>query len=379
MIRILLVLAACVVPLLVWVHPPTGDLFSFGKSSMIVFIGAIGMVVIHPFPSTILGILLVLSVMFYPDMKPTLFENWAVYTSYVIIFIMALKGAGRWLLPWIGASAVIVSLVGVAQWCGYRPISAYIEFIWGGKVVYDAITSTIHGENYIGHYCAMVLPLCYIPLMEKKWWYSIPTGALVALLMISQSWLGVLAVVVSFVFVLSLPALGLRQKLSALLAVTVLVCSVIAWNGIEKTGRTLEGLEKKINVSSFDKLFSSRGYIWAHTAADIELFGHGPGKLAERMPRMPHKVRAKIIDRPHNFFLQMAHALGLAPTIWILVLLSLLYHRSMRFALATGDIFLVSAGVGIIGFAVAGLLNDGGPGITPVVAVMLGAFFKSDS
>lgn len=371
----------CAIPLIVGVHPQTGDLFSYWKAAAAITAGGLSLIFLNSMLGVIMAAFLLFAVILDSHPRPFLFETWGTYISYVAIFLLSVSYARRWLMPFLAASAIVISLVGILQFFGFRPIVWFIQAAYGGKIVYSYITSTLHNENYIGVYCSLVLPVMAVYSVEKKWLYIFPTAALALLLIFSRSWLGVLGVAAAFLLYLFLPARRLRPKLYLLSAVIVATLLYSAWRSPAGVVQDVKMLVAKTEiVDNKDKLFGSRGYIWRGAVESTHLYPNGPGRLAETFPyNQIAEINAGyrppiIIDRPHSVYLQIAHSFG-----WWGLLLYLASTWLLAFKCAGGPFkpseraFCIGCWLGIVGFHAAGVFSDGGPAVWPVFAVLLGA------
>ena len=375
--RYVTMIAICVVPLIVAPHYESGDLFSYWKATFCISIAGVGLLFLHEMGGLVMAILLIFALLLDPFAQPYLFETWATYVSYCIIFLLSLRYARRWVMPFLALSAFIVASVGISQWLGYRPIVSLIS----GKVIYKSITSTLHNENYIGTYCAMIIPLLFVYGSEKNRWYLIPTAVLAVLLIVSESWLGVLGVAASCILFLCLPQVGRRAKLCAFVAVIAASCLFTVFKGPTRAADTLRRTAQKasLNVDHFDKLFGRRGYIWAGAIKVTKPWPSGPGRLAYEFPHDPIKEHnlgmrpPTVIDRPHNVYLQVAYSFGLVGLLSWLTLTAGLARSCLRSSIYDPErAFCIGCWLGVFGFLVAGLLNDGGPSVWPVYAVLFG-------
>jgi len=377
--KILTALAICVVPLVVGLHADSGDLFSYWKAATVMSIAAVGLAFIHPHAALALCAAFISALILDSYPRPTLFETWATYIAYFIVFLLALRYARSWIMPFIALSATIIALVGLLQLAGIRPVLTFVQWACGGKITYIGVTSTLHNENYIGHYCSMVLPILVIYAAEKKAWYLLPSAALAASLIFAASWLGVLAAAVSFALYLCLPGRGIRPKICVFAALTVATCSFTLWKGPAGAVDLLANQASRISSEENGKFLHGRGYIWAGSIAATKLWPQGPGRLAETFrgdPLEEYKTFRKpvIVDRPHSLYLQIAHAFGWWGLLVYLVGTWALGFKSITLAIRPSErAFVTGCWVAVAGFHVAGLLNDGGPSVWPVYAVLFGA------
>jgi hypothetical protein len=137
----------------------------------------------------------------------------------------------------------------------------------------------------------------------------------------------------------------------------------------------------------YEKFASSRGYIWQTTIPLLKktiILGTGPGTYIYTFPQrdITGKLNAfsdstKIIDKPHNMYLQMAVNTGIISLIAFLVLLFLYIGNALKYILRTkpdNEYRLISIGIltGILGYLVAGMFNDSIVSVAPVFWTLLG-------
>lgn len=135
-------------------------------------------------------------------------------------------------------------------------------------------------------------------------------------------------------------------------------------------------------------LGSARGHNWSRTfplLRDTILWGHGPDTFAIYFPQHDYIGKALwhydmgiIVDKPHNFYLQVAVNTGLASLIALLVLFAGYSLTSIRLYINRreyDDIF-AAAGLALFaafcGYAVAALFNDSLVSVAPVFWVLFG-------
>ncbi len=132
---------------------------------------------------------------------------------------------------------------------------------------------------------------------------------------------------------------------------------------------------------------NSRGYIWSRSipmVRDTLLIGHGPDTYAAYFPQF--EIAAKInylnshnllVDKPHNWYIQLAVNTGLLSLIVVVVLLGgyLLRGFLIRNELDAGEDRLLHIGIlcGIVGYGIAAVFNDSNVSVSPVFWVLLGS------
>ena len=136
-----------------------------------------------------------------------------------------------------------------------------------------------------------------------------------------------------------------------------------------------------------ERLGSSRGYIWSRSIPmlkDTLFLGYGADMYAIYFPQddFVGKLKAwgsatKIVDKPHNMYLQWALNTGLPSLLAILVLFGIYFVQSIKLYWNTefDDTYTI-VGVGIlaafVGYAIAGLFNDSVVSVAPVFWILLG-------
>ena len=132
---------------------------------------------------------------------------------------------------------------------------------------------------------------------------------------------------------------------------------------------------------------NNRAFIWARSLpllAAAPWFGRGPGSFALDFPNRDFSGFMTIfgttdimVDRPHSFYLQYAHAFGM-PALFLLLSLMLYYfYRSftlLRRATTVDRSWTLAAAcvAACLGFALTGLCNDSMIGASTVFWVLLG-------
>lgn len=136
-----------------------------------------------------------------------------------------------------------------------------------------------------------------------------------------------------------------------------------------------------------ETLGSSRGYIWSRTIPLIRktlLIGHGPDTFAFHFPQHDYLGKARflgdmgrIVDKPHNMYLQTAVQTGLVSLLAVLGIVGLYAVDSLRLyagkpvsgLLRTGGLACFLA---VVGYMTAGVFNDSVVSVAPVFWGMLG-------
>jgi hypothetical protein len=155
--------------------------------------------------------------------------------------------------------------------------------------------------------------------------------------------------------------------------------------------------KKNISINKIDKpetfgfkglerFASSRGYIWSRSIPMLKktiILGNGPDTYAIYFPQ--NEIDAKInyldnpfsvVDKPHNWYLQMGINTGVISLIAMLVFLA--WYWLKGFALWIKDITgiekMIGAAIlcGVTGYCIAALFNDSTVSVAPVFWTLLG-------
>jgi hypothetical protein len=140
-----------------------------------------------------------------------------------------------------------------------------------------------------------------------------------------------------------------------------------------------------------ERFGSSRGYIWSRTLPMIKstiILGNGPDTYFAYFPQYDLVGKLKnfgqtniIVDKPHNYYLQMAVDTGVLSLISILTLFGVYFTSSFRlFFKNDSDEFYVQAGIiifaAICGYFTVAFFNDSVVTVAPVFWVLLGTGFS---
>lgn len=144
---------------------------------------------------------------------------------------------------------------------------------------------------------------------------------------------------------------------------------LLAWNSPLDSSPS-----RKVNLWANDKLGGGRIFLWSRVLPLLQsrfLLGSGPGTLAVYFPQTDFygKYLAGFtvdtaVDRPHNFFLEIAFGSGVLSLIFLLIFIGRLLKRGLK--LAKQEPAIVPSLAAAVGFLVAGLFSDSYVGITPI-------------
>lgn len=143
---------------------------------------------------------------------------------------------------------------------------------------------------------------------------------------------------------------------------------------------------KTFGFKGYELFASGRGYIWSRSIPlmkDTLILGHGPDTFAIYFPQ--YEIDAKInylksatmiVDKPHNWYLQMGINTGVISLIAMLVFLG--WYIIKGFFVWVKDVGngekAIGASIlcGVVGYCIAALFNDSTVSVAPVFWVLLG-------
>lgn len=130
-----------------------------------------------------------------------------------------------------------------------------------------------------------------------------------------------------------------------------------------------------------DEFLSGRGYIWSRTLpllAHTWLLGRGPGSFVVDFPNrdiggigLAFGDRNLYVDRPHNMYMQFAHANGNLALGLLLALMVAYVRRQVKDPARTP--FATACFAAFVGYAIVGLVNDSLVAFAPLFWVLWGA------
>lgn len=139
-----------------------------------------------------------------------------------------------------------------------------------------------------------------------------------------------------------------------------------------------------------DHWFTGRGYIWRNTLPILKntiIFGHGAGTYELYFKQFDYVGLLNsqgntdlIIDRPHNWYLQMACNEGVIAMISIVVMIVSILYADMQYCKAKEKSVTIIAPsiVAVAGFAVMALLTDSCVTVSPLLWIILGMISCAD-
>ncbi|SFH80383.1 O-Antigen ligase [Tindallia magadiensis] len=151
------------------------------------------------------------------------------------------------------------------------------------------------------------------------------------------------------------------------------------------------GPVESFGFDGYESLGSGRGYIFSRTLPllkDTILIGKGPDTFTYFFPQHDLVGKANfinvygIVDKPHNFFLQVAFSSGIISLISILGLFAIYFVRSLytintERPYSIWSITASSSFLAFIGYAFAGFFNDSMLAVSPVFFILLGLGMNS--
>ncbi|WP_083258647.1 O-antigen ligase family protein [Cellulosilyticum sp. I15G10I2] len=136
-----------------------------------------------------------------------------------------------------------------------------------------------------------------------------------------------------------------------------------------------------------EKIGSSRGYLWSRSLPMIKntfFIGHGPDTYVLEFPQQDYlgKYYAlgdpnKVVDKPHNLYLQMAiNQGGIALASFISLMLIYIINSFKMYALKVyykkEEIIGIATLASIVGYLIAGVFNDSVVSVAPIFWILLG-------
>lgn len=140
-----------------------------------------------------------------------------------------------------------------------------------------------------------------------------------------------------------------------------------------------------------EKVFSHRFYIWSRSIPMLKktiLWGYGPDSYAIVFPQNDYFGKlitfgtvGKIVDKPHNLYLQIAINTGLMSLLALLIIFVKLIIDNIKKNLFKKEyeyeeIIKISSFLAVIGYLVAGLANDSVVSVAPIFWMLVGISAK---
>lgn len=157
---------------------------------------------------------------------------------------------------------------------------------------------------------------------------------------------------------------------------------------MDNKGRLYDSIEAEhFGFEGKEKMGSSRGYIWSRSLPMIKhtlIWGHGADNYSIYFPQNEILAKAKFlesmnttVDKPHNWYIQMAINTGLVSMLAIVILLFVYGIDSLKlYLLGSKAHFMRWVGTACIaavfGYALAGFFNDSIVSVAPIFWAILG-------
>lgn len=144
---------------------------------------------------------------------------------------------------------------------------------------------------------------------------------------------------------------------------------------------------ESFGFEGYEKLGSSRGYIWSRSIPMIKdtlVLGHGPDTFAIYFPQNDYSAKLNflstiftVVDKPHNMFLQIAINTGVLSLLAFLCFIGIYLITSIKLYFKPkyyNGFYIpgVCSLVAIFGFLIAGLFNDSTVSVSPIFWILLG-------
>ena len=155
------------------------------------------------------------------------------------------------------------------------------------------------------------------------------------------------------------------------------------------TGQKMKfGSAEKLSLLDGKEAFASgRGFIWSRTVPMIKntiIKGYGPDTYVIYFPQwdLAGKINglgnpATIVDKPHNWYMQMAVNTGLLSLISVIIFILIYIYKALSVYIRSKNknncIIQSAIFSAVISYCIAGLFNDSVVSVAPVFWVILGA------
>lgn len=279
---------------------------------------------------------------------PSYAEGSITFFCYGILFLAAPSLGWKWFDRAVYASVVTMMAMAVLQLLyGCSVLFPPIKWLSGlsgaeiGAITYPLYT-TLANPNHLGLYCALLFPI----VVRKKPRLSF----LLFLLAVGSSsrgaWIAIL---------LTMPSWFWRKW--KWFPVGILTLLLFFWNTI---------------VPKFSAGSPERFFMWKHGVKLLKLIGNGPATFAASFPQGIYTQAETnwapgiVVDRPHDMYIQVAHATGILSLIPLVVILYFAVRRESVYR------------YGVFGFLIAGIFTDSMVGVTPIFAILVGLLYFED-
>jgi len=286
------------------------------------------------------------------------------YGALTVIFSQLVESEKQFhaLMKGLIFASVVISINGIANYCGYYPIKQLIPY---KGYLGPGVGSTIGNPNFLGKYLVLILPLCmgYFCVSKNKretLYYAV--GLLVCLTALvltftRASWLALFLELIIFVAVGRKLFWKDAKKIGGTILVIAVLVTMFFWVGVPNKEMSFFHLVRMKVSPSFDfgkgTGVATRLFVWKKTLGIImerPFLGYGPDAHSKAMEAFNLEycfkfnnwsVRKRgnqeiirfsgmtLLDRAHNNYLDVALSqglLGLAAYL-SLVIIFLLYVR----------------------------------------------------
>ncbi|HDP70038.1 MAG TPA: tetratricopeptide repeat protein [Actinobacteria bacterium] len=270
-------------------------------------------------------------------------EGIFVFASYLILFFAAANVGWtpkkvRFLSSAFVLSALIVSLLGVAEFFGYGKLSGGAMGSFGSR-----ISSTLGNPVFLGAFLAMVLPIVFVKYLESKDLrnFSFFGGTLLLTLVVlamSLSLAGWLAAMIGVIIFFLLSGKDyLRQKKGLLIVLLLVVMGLLLVGNAILSHRGESAVQRVTTILTGQGTMSTRMENWKSAIIIIgkrPIFGWGPATY--RIPMNTYmtlgkiRLEARAVDADaHNVLLNTAATLGLPAFLVLLFMFGIFVWRGI--------------------------------------------------
>ena len=212
--------------------------------------------------------------------------------------------------------------------------------------------SVFGSSNHLGLFCALFFPYTII---KKKYYLSLPLLFMAICSETRAAWLSIFATT----------TLISRKMIFYVLIASATITLVFHKEVVPRIQNTIHAIHFPIKESDLD----GRIYIWKKSIPQLKktiLIGHGPNNYAMRMPQYEH-FPTRVIDRPHNAYLNIWIESGLVSLIILLLAFWVILYSDKTLKKDK------ALQMGVLGFLIAALFTDSVLCVTPYFIIFLGA------
>lgn len=285
---------------------------------------------------------------------PLRYTGLSTYLFSAVLLILASRTAdGTRLLPYMAASAAVVSGLAVLQAGGFNPVPH--ESFRAGLVAYG----TLGHPEYLGTYAALMLPAALYVYRQRRSPVWLAAAALIyAGLLVSFNWGAWLGAFCGLAVVAGYSFRGPEKRAWAAPAVALLAITLAfaAWV-------VFGGLAGKVGVVSLRELAA----IWENTLRLLSgcwAFGLGPDHLVHVVRLLPF---AGLLPKTPSLYLETAVTMGVFALLAFLAFVGFVL-REARSQLAVRHVFLAM----IVVYLVQGLFHFENIVVLPLFWIVLG-------